>query len=196
MRKSITLFHDQYAFYKELKSEKLLLAFIEYMFEDKEPQWLNSIEQVIWDSLLERMDNWKYKSDAWSKWWSKSHGWWRPKKQADGLQNNNDETNKKQAKNNQVEDKDKVEDKEKKKYLDFVYLSDEEYKRISNRYWERVLKEFITRLNNWIWEKPKSKDRRDRNAYYTILSWIRKDWIKESPPKPPDNETWIYDLPF
>lgn len=38
MRKSITLFDDQYAFYKELKSEKLLVAFVEYMFEDKKPE--------------------------------------------------------------------------------------------------------------------------------------------------------------
>lgn len=119
MRKSITLFDDQYAFYKELKSEKLLVAFVEFMFEDIEPQWLNSMEQVIRNSLLERMDNWKGKSDAWSKWWSKSHWGGRPKKQAEELQNNNNKTNKKQAKNNQVEDKDisrsisnKIEDKE------------------------------------------------------------------------------------
>lgn len=38
MRKQITLYDDQYAFYKELKSEKLLIAFVEYMFEDIEPQ--------------------------------------------------------------------------------------------------------------------------------------------------------------
>ena len=38
MRKSIALFDDQYAFYKEFKSEKLLVAFVEYMFEDIEPE--------------------------------------------------------------------------------------------------------------------------------------------------------------
>jgi hypothetical protein len=59
MRKSITLFDDQYAFYKELKSEKLLIAFVEFMFEDIEPQDLNSMEQIIRNSLLERMNNWK-----------------------------------------------------------------------------------------------------------------------------------------
>ena len=96
MRKSITLFDDQYAFYKELKSEKLLVAFVEYMFEDIEPEWLNNMEQVIWNSLLERMDNWKWKSDAWSK----SRWWWRPKKQQWELQTNNTETTKKQQKNN------------------------------------------------------------------------------------------------
>jgi hypothetical protein len=67
MRKSITLFDDQYAFYKELKSERLLVAFVEYMFEDIEPHDLNSMEQIIRNSLLERMDNWKQKSDAGSK---------------------------------------------------------------------------------------------------------------------------------
>lgn len=104
MRKSITLFDDQYAFYKELKSEKLLVAFVEYMFEDKSPEWLNSMEQVIWNSLLERMDNWKWRSDAWSK----SHWWWRPKKQGDELQKNNIQNNKKTTEKQQ----DKVEDKE------------------------------------------------------------------------------------
>jgi hypothetical protein len=59
MRKSITLFDDQYAFYKELKSEKLLVAFVEYMFEDKEPSGLNNMEKVIRNSLLPRMDKWK-----------------------------------------------------------------------------------------------------------------------------------------
>ena len=104
MRKSITLFDDQYAFYKELKSEKLLVAFVEYMFEDKSPEWLNSMEQVIWNSLLERMDNWKWRSDAWSK----SHWWWRPKKQGEELPKNNIENNKKTTEKQQ--DKVEVED--------------------------------------------------------------------------------------
>jgi hypothetical protein len=59
MRKSITLFDDQYAFYKELKSEKLLVAFVEFMFEDKEPDGLNNMEKVIRNSLLPRMNKWK-----------------------------------------------------------------------------------------------------------------------------------------
>lgn len=101
MRKSITLFDDQYAFYKELKSERLLVAFVEYMFEDIEPQGLNSMEQIIRNSLLDRMNWWKAKSDAWSRWWSSSHWWWRPKKQADELENNDNATSKKQTENKQ-----------------------------------------------------------------------------------------------
>jgi hypothetical protein len=37
MRGSITLFEDQYQFFKELKSKRLLVAFVEFMFEDIEP---------------------------------------------------------------------------------------------------------------------------------------------------------------
>ena len=112
MRKQITLYDDQYAFYKELKSEKLLIAFVEYMFEDIEPQWFNSLEQTIRNSLVVRMDNLKKKSDAWSK----SHGWWRPKKTTEKTtqrqskkqhKNNRKTTQKQQVK---VEDKDKVKD--------------------------------------------------------------------------------------
>ena len=85
MRKSITLFDDQYAFYKELKSEKLLVAFVEYMFEDKKPEWLNSLEETIWNSLLVRMNNQKSKSNAWAK----SRWWGRPKQQAEKQQTQN-----------------------------------------------------------------------------------------------------------
>lgn len=75
MRKQITLYDDQYAFYKELKSKRLLVAFVEYMFEDVEPVWLNKIEKVVRNSLKIRMENQKKKSDAWSQ----SHWGWRKK---------------------------------------------------------------------------------------------------------------------
>ena len=181
MRKSITLFDDQYAFYKELKSEKLLVAFVEYMFEDKDPEWLNSMEQVVWNSLLERMDNWKWRSDAWSKWWAKSHWWGRPRKQAEQLQNNNKTTSKKQAKNNQDKDKDKeedisnkIEDKDnnkKNKYLDFVCLTEEEHWKLIKQLWERLTNELIEKLNNYIW----STGKRYKSHYFTLLNWSKKE---------------------
>ena len=184
MRKSITLFDDQYAFYKELKSEKLLVAFVEYMFEDIEPEWLSNMEQVIWNSLLERMDNRKWRSDAWSKWWSNSHWWWRPKKQAEELQKNNKQTSKKQAKNNQVEDisisisrsisnKIKEEDNKKNKFLDFVYLTEHEHQNLISKLWQRLTDELIDKLNNYIWSIGKDKY---KSHYYTILQWSKKEW--------------------
>lgn len=86
-----------------------------------------------------------------------------------------------------------VKENVKRKFLDYVYLSDEEYKKISERYWEVVLKDFIERLDNRIWEKPNSKDRKDRNHYRTILQWIKKEWIKEKSP-PPKEEPKIKNL--
>lgn len=84
---------------------------------------------------------------------------------------------------------------EKRKHLEFVYLTDTEYNKLIDRYWQRIVNDFIERLNNWIWEKPNSKDRKNRNAYFTILNRIKKAWIKELPKKQ-ENESWIYDLPF
>ena len=100
VRKSITIFDDQYKFFKELKSEKLMIAFIEFMFEWIEPKWLNSLEQTLFDSLRVRMENQKKKSRAGAS----SHWWWRPpkttKKQQTKQQKNNkkttEETTKKQ----------------------------------------------------------------------------------------------------
>jgi hypothetical protein len=37
MRSEIKLFEDQYRFFKDMKSKRLLVAFVEFMFEDIEP---------------------------------------------------------------------------------------------------------------------------------------------------------------
>jgi hypothetical protein len=37
-RSSVTLYEDQYKFFKAFNSEKLLVAFVEFMFEDIEPE--------------------------------------------------------------------------------------------------------------------------------------------------------------
>ena len=105
MRKQITLYDDQYKFYKTFDSKNLLIAFVEFMFEDIEPTNLNDTEKVLFDSLRLRMNNQKKKSIAWSK----SRWWWRPTKQ----QKNNTETTEKQQKNNtettkKQEDKDNI----------------------------------------------------------------------------------------
>ena len=98
MRKQITLYDDQYAFYKELKSKRLMLAFIEYMFEDIEPTWLKKMEKVIRNSLKIRMDNQKKKSVAWtiSRWG------WRKKIEETPVDNYTAKTTQKQQKNNKL----------------------------------------------------------------------------------------------
>lgn len=97
-----------------------------------------------------------------------------------------------------VNDNVNVKENVKRKFLDYVYLSDEEYKKISDRYWENVLKDFIERLDNRIWINPHAKNRQDRDHYRTILQRIKKEWIKEHHTKKQlsefEIEEWVYDL--
>lgn len=73
MRSSITLFDDQYKLYKTW-SKKLLVAFVEYMFEWIEPN-LKPSEMAIFNSLRDRMDSSNKAHDWRSKWGKNSHGW-------------------------------------------------------------------------------------------------------------------------
>ncbi len=111
MRSSITLFEDQYQFFKELKSKRLLVAFVEFMFEDIEPEWLNWIEKTIFNSMRNRMENSKKMHDRNSKGWQQSHGGWRRWNASSELEWENSlkttkETAKKQPKNKEEEEED------------------------------------------------------------------------------------------
>lgn len=60
-------------------------------------------------------------------------------------------------------------------HLNYVYLTNEEYNKLIDDYWKRNIKEYIEKLNIWIgskWYKYKSH-------YFTILNWLRKDWVKK-----------------
>lgn len=61
----------------------------------------------------------------------------------------------------------------KKKYLDFVYLTDEEYAKLVEIFGEEKAKEEIAKLNNYIG----SSWRKYQSHYYTIRSW--NPWVKE-----------------
>ena len=60
----------------------------------------------------------------------------------------------------------------KRKYLDFVYLTDDEYRKLIEIFWlERANKE-IEKLNNYIG----SSGRKYHSHYYTIRSW--NPWVQ------------------
>ena len=187
-RKSITLYDDQYKFFKAFNSPKLLIAFVEYMFDDVEPEWLSEQEQILFESLRVRMDNQKKKSVAWAIWWAKSHWWWRPENKqttTEKQQNNKQKTNTKQAKNNQDKDKEedkeirnKIEDKDiskekinKKKFLEFVELTEEEHQKLVDKFWTNWADEKIEKLNNYIWSTWKKY----KSHYFTILNRANKE---------------------
>ena len=89
-----------------------------------------------------------------------------------------------------------VKENVKRKFLEYVYLTDEEYNKLISTYWEKVIKSYIEKLNNRIWENPNEKKRKKKSHYHTLCKRINDAWIPKIPPKPPENETWIYDLPF
>jgi len=68
------------------------------------------------------------------------------------------------------------------KYLDFIYLKEEEYNKIFNRYGKYNTELYIEKLNNYIG----SKGKRYKSHYYTLLSWLRKDNIQEIKEEKPD----------
>ena len=202
MRSEIKLFEDQYRFFKDMKSKRLLVAFVEFMFEDIEPTDLKWLEKTVFESMRKRMENSKKIHDGNSKGWSNSRWGWRPENTSWELEWENKSktsqtTSQKQLKNNEewsMKNED-IEENIKRKYLECVYLTDREYNQAVEWYGERVVKDYIERVNDWILEKPNSKNRQDRDHYKTILNRIRRAWINKKTKKK-ENESWIYDLPF
>ena len=196
MRSSISFFQDQYEFYKELKSEKLLIAFVEYMFEDKEPQKLNSLETTIFNSLRNRMENSKALHDRNSKWWKSSHGGGRKSNaSSDAEWKNSLKTTKKQPKNNEEEVEEEVikEKKEKKWYGEFgmCYLTDSEYSKVIADYWLKNWEHLIKQVDTYC----ASKWKRYKNYAAAIRQFAERAGIKKIQNQTV-NESWVYDLPF
>jgi len=73
-------------------------------------------------------------------------------------------------------DKDKDNTVAKEKFLEFVYLTRQEFDKLNNILGEPQVKEMIERLNNYIG----SKGEKYKSHYHTILSWYKKDHPKES----------------
>lgn len=65
----------------------------------------------------------------------------------------------------------------KKKFLDFVLLSDDEYSKLLQQFGEKQTNELIDKLNNYIW----STGKRYRSHYFTILNWSKKEDIVATP---------------
>jgi hypothetical protein len=59
----------------------------------------------------------------------------------------------------------------KEKYLEFVFLTNEEYEKLIAQYSEPIIKEIIVRLNNYIG----STGTKYKSHYYTLLNWLRKE---------------------
>jgi hypothetical protein len=79
--------------------------------------------------------------------------------------------------------------KDKDKYLDFVYLSKEEYKKLEDKLGKSKTDDYIEKLNTYIGSKGKNY----KSHYFTILNWVKmeqdkKPKYKELPTVEPEEE--------
>ena len=65
--------------------------------------------------------------------------------------------------------------KEKKCYLENVWLSDEEYNKLTASYWKQVIEEYIVKLSDYMLSKGKGYT----DHYRTILKRLAKSWVKK-----------------
>lgn len=140
----------------------------------------NVILEAMFISFRNMIDRWKEISIANTENWKK---WWRPKKpkKTETKANENrteSETKANESKienrNNKIENRNNeirkdIEEKKinkKKKFLDFVELSEEEHEKLVQKFGERHTNELIEKLNNYIWSTWKKY----KSHYYTILN--------------------------
>ncbi len=78
--------------------------------------------------------------------------------------------------------------KEKKnKYMDAVFLTKDEYKKLIDKFGEGITKDKIEELNNYI--KSKGKEKEYKSHYHTILNWDRKNKKGDHNGRNKQNET-------
>ena len=109
------------------------------------------------------------------------------------IQSNTNDTNNNSKCNSKsnINKKENIKEKPvKKKYLEFVYLTDDEYSKLLNIFWQAKLDQAIENLNNYIGSKWKHYD----SHYYTIRK-RNQDYIKEMEKRKKETETIKQDLP-
>lgn len=142
------------------------------------------LKKMVENKLIEKVSKWYKIVSNWytevSKWYSGENvemyqndtlnvsKWYTYNKQE--INNNIKEEIKEEKIVEEVKEKKPV----KKKYLDFVLLTEEEYNKLIDRYWKWIIERKIEDLNNYIW----SKGKKYKSHYFTILERLRKENIK------------------
>jgi len=171
---------------------ELWQAIMEYWMFWKEPPQKFKRDFVNVRFILDKSKTLKQKrSDAWKQHTGNQYTQWDTKWKVQKTpveqmeQDGTNGTNK-----NKKENKNIKEENIKKKYLEFVLLSDEEYWKLLNIFWKERLDKEIQKLNNYIgssWKKYKSH-------YFTIRQW-NQEFIQELEKRKKETETIKQDLP-
>ena len=128
-------------------------------------QWYQKVSEWAVEENIEKYqsDTWKYQSDT-----KKVSEW------ATYINTKITEDIKEEIKEEKIVEEVKEKKPVKKKYLDFVLLTEEEYNKLIDRYWKWIIERKIEDLNNYIW----SKGKKYKSHYFTILERLRKENIK------------------
>ena len=168
---------------------ELRQAIMEYGLFWKEPPQKFKRDFVNIRFILEKSKRISYlRSVAWKKWGAPEgnsnavKNWWNDIKQAKQA---------KQAKTSKTSETLSLSNSSISKdiYLEYIYLSKEEYKKLIDAYGKNVIENVMENLNNYIWQKGKDPY---KSHYHTILTWLKKDGVKKLAPKT-DNDSWVYE---
>ena len=158
---------------------ELWQSIMEYWLYGKEPPEKFKRDFVNIRFILEKSKSISEKrSEAWKKWWAKQ---WNQNAVKNFEKVLKQAKQPKQAKTNKTSEREiereyikKENVKEKKKYLDFVELTDDEYNKLLKIFWQQRLDQEIQKLNNYIW----SKWVKYKSHYFTLRN-RNQDFIQE-----------------
>ena len=155
---------------------------IQYGIYGKEPpKNSNPIVIAFFNQIRVPIDTWRKQYINWSK-------GWRPKKGFENLENSQKpkpnptltqtkpkpnptpNPNETKIKNKNIKIK-KENIKEKKLFWDFVLLTDKEYSKLLEIFWEQRLKQVIEQMNNAIWQHWYTY----KSHYFAIRNWFSKE---------------------
>lgn len=156
---------------------ELWQAIMEYWMFGKEPPQKFKRDFVNVRFILDKSKSLKQKrSDAWKQHtWNQYTQWDSKRKSNQQAQKTSVEQMEQVGTNGTNKNKNKnIKENIKRKYLENVLLSDEEYEKLVEKYGKWTIERKIEDLNNYIgskWKKYKSH-------YFTILERLRREWAK------------------
>ena len=95
------------------------------------------------------------------------------KYQQKNMEKNNEKTTRRQREDINKNVKNVKKEESKDKYLDFVFLTQEEHTRLTEEFGKNILKEMILELDNYIGAMPKKRNK------YTDHNRVLRGWVKE-----------------
>lgn len=133
------------------------------------------LKKMVENKLIEKVSKWYKIVSNWytevSKWYSEEN---TEMYQNDTLNVSKWYTYNKQEINNNIKEEIKEEKEPKKKYLDFVYLTDTQYNELLKIFWQEKLDNAIENLNNYIWSKGKKY-----SSHYHTIRKRNQEFIQE-----------------